>query len=151
MSLIFTDDPNFYPCHPSPEKTHRIQTAPSPMLAGQKAPFEAAALRQAFDRDPQGSLAIYQDKRFDVAGTVIWAGLDPHGLPSVQLSDGPGGACFAHCIFPEDGILEQVKPGDRVVIRANYLVLSRRFGVVMKFSQLLSENAFPIPELPSHT
>ena len=138
MALIFAEDQNFYPCHPSSEKTHRIQTVPSPMLEGQTAPFEAADLRKAFDRDPEGSLARCQDKRFDVAGTVIWAGLDPHGLPAVQLSDGPRGDCYAHCIFPRDDILTQVKPGDRVVIRANYLVLSRRFGVVMKFSELLA-------------
>ena len=138
MALIFKEGQNFYPCHPSPEKTHQIQTTPSPMLEGQTAPFEAAELRKAFDRDPEGTLARCQDRRFDVAGTVIWAGLDPHGLPSVQLSDRAGGECYAHCIFPEAEILDQVKPGHRVVIRANYLVLSRRFGVVMKFSELIS-------------
>lgn len=140
MSAIFEEGQNFYPCHPSPEKTHRIQSTPSPMLEGQTAPLEAAALRKAFDRDPQGSLALYQDKRFDVTGTVIWAGLDPHDLPTIQLSDRPDGVCCAHCIFPGDEILKQVRPGDQVVIRSNYLVLSRRFGVVMKFSELLSGN-----------
>ena len=140
MSLIFAEGQNFYPCHPSPEKTHQIQSIPSPMLEGQTAPIEAADLRRAFDRDPDGSLALYQDKRFDVTGVVLWVGLDPHNLPTVQLSDGMDGICYAHCIFPEDNILKQVKPGDRVTIRANYLVLSRRFGVVMKFSQLLSRN-----------
>ena len=108
------------------------------MLEGQKAPIEAVDLRRAFDNDPDGSLAIYQNKRFDVSGTVIWAGLDPHHLPTIQLSDAVDGACYAHCIFPGEEILEQVKIGDRVVIRSNYLVLSRSFGVVMKFSQLLS-------------
>ena len=139
MFSIFADGQNFYPCHPSPEKTHQIQTMPSPMLRGQEAPFEAADLRKAFDRDPEGSLAAYRDKRFDVAGIVIWSGLDPHNLPTVQLSDAVDGECYAHCIFPQDDILKQAKPGDRVVIRANYLVLSRRFGVVMKFSELLSK------------
>ena len=138
MSLIFEEGQNFYPFHPSPEKTHQIQSTPSPMLEGQGAPFEAAVLRGDFDRDPEGSLARYQDKRFDVAGIAIWVGLDPHGLPTVQLSDEVGGACCAHCIFPQEDILEQVKVGDRVVIRSNYLVLSRRFGVVMKYSELLS-------------
>ena len=138
MSLIFAEGQNFYPYHPSPEKTHQIQSAPSPMLEGQTAPFEAAALREDFDRDPEGTLAVCKDKRFDVAGTVIWVGLDPHNLPAVQLSDKVGGACFAHCIFPVDDILRQVKVGDRVVIRSNYLVLSRRFGVVMKYSELLT-------------
>ena len=137
MSLIFEEGQNFYPCHPSPEKTHQIQSAPSPMLEGQEAPFEAAELRKAFDRDPEGTLALCLGKRFDVTGTVIWAGLDPHNLPTVQLSDSLDGACCAHCIFPKDDILKLVKPGDRVAIRANYLVLSRRFGVVMKFSELV--------------
>ena len=138
MSHIFADGQDFYPCHPSPEKTRQIQSTPSPMLEGQTAPFGAGDLIKAFDKDPESSLAAYQDKRFDVSGTVIWTGLDPHNLPTVQLSDTADGACRAHCIFPGDDILKQVKPGDRVVIRSNYLVLSRRFGVVMKFSELLS-------------
>lgn len=139
MSQLFADGQQFYPCHPSPEKTHLIQTTPSPLLPGQRAPFEAAHLRRSFDLDPQGSLAAYEDKRFDVTGVAIWVGLDPHGLPTVQLSDTPGGPCYAHCIFPREDILEQVRPGDRVVIRSNYLVLSQRFGLVMKYSELLSK------------
>ena len=140
MPLIFAEGQEFYPCHPSPEKTHQIQSSPSPMLEGQKTPVEVVDLRRAFDADPDGSLAMYQDKRFDVTGVAIWVGLDPHNLPTVQLSDSvDGAACYAHCIFPQDEILKLVKPGDRVAIRGNYLVLSRRFGVVMKFSELLSK------------
>ena len=75
-----------------------------------------------------------------MTGVAIWVGLDPHNLPTVQLSDGAEGTSCAHCIFPKEDILELVKPGDRVAIRANYLVLSRRFGVVMKFSELLSND-----------
>ena len=138
MSLLFQEGQSFYPCHPSPEKTHQIQSTPSPMLEDQSAPFEVKALRGSFDADPVGSLARYQDKRFDVTGVAIWVGLDPHNLPTVQLSDSAKGPCYAHCIFPDGKVLNQVKPGDRVVIRSNYLVLSRRFGVVMKFSRLLS-------------
>ena len=140
MSLIFADGQDFYPCHPSPEKTQQIQSTPSPMLEHQEVPFEAVALRKAFDCDPERNLARLQNKRFDVTGIVIWAGLDPHNLPAVQLSDAVDGTCYAHCIFPKNDILEQVKPGDRVVIRSNYLVLSRRFGVVMKFSELLARD-----------
>lgn len=138
MSQLFSGDQSFYPCHPSPERTHQIQTAPSPRLEGQTEPFDAVRLRRDFDRDPEGTLALCQDKRFDVTGVVIWAGLDPHRLPTVQLSDSADGPCCAHCIFPGEEILGQVKVGDRVVIRSNYLVLSRRFGVVMKYSRLLS-------------
>ena len=138
MSQLFAPGQSFYPCHPSPEKTHQIQTSPNPMLEGQTAPFPVRNLRERFDHDPEGTLALCQDKRFDVTGVAIWAGLDPHHLPTIQLSDAVDGACYAHCIFPGEEILEQVKIGDRVVIRSNYLVLSRSFGVVMKFSQLLS-------------
>ena len=140
MSQLFAQGQAFYPCHPSPEKTHQIQSSPSPMLEGQTEPFDVCSLRNAFDLDPQGSLATYEDKRLDVIGIAIWAGLDPHNLPTVQLSDKIGGTCYAHCIFPQNDILEQVKPGDRVVIRSNYLVLSQRFGIVMKFSELLSKD-----------
>ena len=139
MSQLFAEGQNFYPFHPSPEKTHEIQSTPSPMLEGQRGPFAVGGLREAFDSDPEGTLALCQDKRFDVTGVVIWVGLDPHNLPTVQLSDLADGPCYAHCIFPQDDILKQVKPGDRVTIRSNYLVLSRRFGVVMKFSELLSK------------
>ena len=109
------------------------------MLEGQTTPFPVRDLREGFDRDPEGSLTRYQDKRFDVTGTAIWVGLDPHNLPTVQLSDEAGGTCYAHCIFPVEDILEQVQVGDRVTIRSNYLVLSARFGVVMKYSELLEK------------
>lgn len=142
MPLIFAEGQKFYPCHPSPEKTHQIQSVPSPMLEGQTAPFDVRVLREAFDADPEGSLSIYQDKRFDVTGTAVWVGLDPHNLPTVQLSDAAGGICYAHCIFPRSDILEQVRVGDRVTIRSNYLVLSSRFGIVMKFSEVLSGEQF---------
>ena len=138
MSQLFAESQSFYPCHPSPEKTHQIQTTPSPMLEDQTKPFDVRDLRESFDRDPVGTLTRCQDKRFDVTGTAIWVGMDPHNLPTVQLSDVDVGTCYAHCIFPQNDILEQVHAGDRVTIRSNYLVLSRRFGVVMKCSELLS-------------
>lgn len=137
MSLFFSDGLEFFPKHPSPTKTHRIQNYPSPMLAGQSKPFDAAALCSQFEQDLQGCLAIYEDKRFDVTGIAIWVGRDIHDLPTVQLSDRKDGKCCVHCIFPSADILDQVQPGDRVVIRSNYLVMSNHFGVVMKFSELL--------------
>lgn len=138
MSLFFPDGLEFYPKHPSTLKTHKIQSTPSPMLEGQTTPFEAATLCKAFEDDLYGSLKIYEDKRFDVTGVVIWVGNDIHGLPTVQLSDSVDGKCCVHCIFPKVDILEQVKIGDTVVIRSNYLVMSNIYGVVMKYSELLS-------------
>ena len=136
MSLFFPDGLEFYPKHPSPIKTHKIQTSPMPMLEGQTAPFEAAELCAKFENDLNGCLALYEDKRFDVTGIAIWVGRDIHDLPTVQLSDKVGGKCCIHCIFPKADILEQVQVGDRVIIRSNYLVMSNHFGVVMKYSEL---------------
>ena len=136
MAQYFPEGVEFYPKHPSPMKTHKIQTSPMPMLEGQNAPFEAVQLHAQFENDLEGSLKIYEDKRFDVAGTAIWVGRDIHDLPAVQLSDKVGGKCCVHCIFPKADILEQVQVGDRVVIRSNYLVMSNLFGVVMKYSEL---------------
>lgn len=137
MSHLFPKGVEFYPEHPSGEKTRRIQTSPSPMLEGQTAPFEAAALCAQFEKNLQGSLAIYEDKRFDVTGIVISVEHDIHGLPTVQLSDKVGGKCCVHCIFPDEDVLKKVCIGDRVVIRSNYLVMSNLYGVVMKYSELL--------------
>lgn len=83
-------------------------------------------------------MKIYEDKRLNVTGTDMWVGRDIHDLPTVQLSDMVAGKCCVHCIFPKADILEQVKAGDRVVIRSNYLVMSNHFGVVMKYSELLN-------------
>lgn len=136
----FPEGLQFYPCHPSDEKTQRIKSSPSPMLESQTAPIDAKELCEAFEKDLYGSLAIYEDKRFDVTGVVINVELDIHNLPTLQLSDKVGGKCCAHCIFPVevgDEVMSKVKVGDTVVIRSNYLVMSNAYGVVMKYSELL--------------
>ena len=136
--MVFPDNYEFYPEHPSIEKTHKLMTTPSPMLEGQELPFDACALRRRFEEDLEGCLKLYEDKRFDVSGTVISVEYDTHNLPSVQLSDKVGGECCVHCIFPEEDIMEKVKVGDRVVIRSNYLVLCNVLGIVMKYSELIN-------------
>lgn len=136
----FPEGVEFYPCHPSDEKTYRIKTFPSPMLEGQTAPLDAKELRNAFEKDLYGCLKMYEDKRFDVTGVAISVELDIHNLPTVQLSDKVGGKCCAHCIFPVEvgeEVMRKVKVGDKVVIRSNYLVMSNVYGVVMKCSELI--------------
>lgn len=130
----------FYPCHPSDEKTNRIKTTPSPLLEGQTAPFDAKELCVAFENDLEGCLKQYEDKRFMVSGIASTVELDIHNLPTVQLSDKVGGRCYTHCIFPVevgDAIMSKVKVGDQVTILSNYLVMSNVFGVVMKYSELV--------------
>ena len=136
----FPDDVEFFPCHPSDEKTKQIQTSPSPVLA-QTGPFQVKELRDEFEADLDAGLANclpkYQDKRFMVTGVAISVAPDMHGLPTVQLSDTADGPCYAHCIFPAEGGLPDVEVGDRVIILSNYLVYCHPLGVVMKFSEMV--------------
>ena len=127
----------FFPEHPSDEKTRKIQTTPSPLLEGQTAPFPVKALYEELETNFEANLPKYLDKRFSVTGVAIMVGPDMHGLPTVQLSDAPGGPCYAHCIFPEEDILSKVAVGDCVTILSNYLVFGHPVGVVMKFSELV--------------
>lgn len=126
----------FYPEHPSPEKTHRIETAPLPILS-QDAPFDVKALCDAFQTDLHGALKLYKDKRFEVTGVAVKVGPDIHHKPSIEISDCVGGQTCALTIFPTDEHYDKVSVGDTVTVRANYLVFSNWFGVVMKHSELV--------------
>lgn len=126
----------FYPAHPSGEKTHRIETTPMPLLM-QDAPFDAKTLCEEFSNNLNGALAKYEDKRFEVTGIAKKIGPDIHNKPSIELSDGVDGECYALCIFPNDDFYSKVSVGDTVAVRANYLVMSNWFGVVMKHSELV--------------
>lgn len=127
----------FYPKHPSDEKTHKIETTPMPVMP-QDAPFDVKSLYQEFNSDLQGALAIYEDKRFEVTGVAVKVGPDVHNKPSIEISDCTGGQTYALTIFPTDDHYTKVSVGDTVTVRANYLVLSNWFGVVMKHSELVS-------------
>lgn len=132
-----TEPLTFYPKHPSNVKTLLIETTPMPVLH-QDAPFNVEALFDAFNADLDGALAIYEDKRFEVTGIAIKVGPDIHNKPSIEISDRVGGDCCALCIFPTDAHYSKVSVGDKVTVRANYLVFSNWFGVVMKHSKLVS-------------
>lgn len=127
----------FYPKHPSDEKTFTIETMAMPMLL-QDAPFAAKALCNEFYTDADSFYAKYVDKRFEVAGVAKKVGPDIHNKPSIELSDSESGQTFALVIFPTDDHYSMVEVGDRVVVRANYLVMSNHYGIVMKFSELVS-------------
>ena len=127
----------FYPKHPSPLKTHKIETQPMPILP-QEAPFTVKDLADAFKADLAGALSVYKDKRFEVTGIAVKVGPDVHNKPSIEISDRVGGQTYALTIFPTDGHYSKVSVGDRVTVRANYLVFCNWFGVVMKHSELVS-------------
>ncbi len=127
----------FYPKHPSPLKTTKIETRPMPTLS-QDAPFEAKSLYDEFTADSESFFAKYVDKRFEVTGVAKKVGPDIHNKPSIELSDSSNGRTFALVIFPSDDHYALVSVGDRVTVRANYLVMSNHYGTVMKFSELVS-------------
>lgn len=126
----------FYPKHPSPMKTHKIETQPMTTLP-QETPFDVKSLFDVFSSDLHGALAVYEDKRFEVTGVAVKVGPDVHNKPSIEISDCTGGRTYALTIFPTDDHYSKVSVGDKVTVRANYLVFCNWFGVVMKHSELI--------------
>lgn len=138
----------FYPKHPSGEKTHRIETAAMPMLE-QDEPFQVKNLYDEFKENAETFFAKYVDKRFEVTGIAKKVGPDIHNKPSIEISDSIEGQTYALVIFPTDDHYKKVKVGDTVIVRANYLVMSNHYGTVMKYSELLSvENKNDAEEQP---
>lgn len=127
----------FYPEHPSGMKTHKIETTAMPILA-QDAPFDVKTLCDGFAADAESFYAKYVDKRFEVTGIAKKIGPDIHNKPSIEISDSVNGQTYALVIFPTDDHYSKVKVGDTVVVRANYLVMSNHYGLVMKYSELVS-------------
>lgn len=69
--------------------------------------------------------------------TELKVGPDVHNKPAIEISDSVDGQCYALVIFPTDDFYSQVSVGDKVTVRANYLVFSNWLGVVMKHSELV--------------
>lgn len=127
----------FYPEHPSEAKTHKIETTAMPILE-QDSPFDVKTLCDEFSADAEIFYAKYVDKRVEVTGITKKVGPDIHNKPSIEISDGVSGQTYALVIFPTDDHYSKVKVGDKVIVRANYLVMSNHYGLVMKFSELVS-------------
>lgn len=127
----------FYPEHPSGAKTHQIETTAMPILT-QNAPFDVKVLCDEFAADADSFYAKYVDKRFEVTGVAKKVGPDIHNKPSIEISDRADGQTYALVIFPTDDHYSKVEPGDTVIVRANYLVMSNHYGTVMKYSELVS-------------
>lgn len=127
----------FYPEHPSDAKTYQIETTAMPILE-QAAPFDVKVLCNEFAADADSFFAKYVDKRFEVTGIAKKIGPDIHNKPSIEISNSVDGQTYALVIFPTNAHYSQVEVGDKVVVRANYLVMSNHYGTVMKFSELIS-------------
>ena len=127
----------FYPEHPSDEKTHLIETTLMPVLEQDK-PFNVKEFCDEFAVGADSFLAKYVDKRFEVIGVAKKIGPDAHHKPSIELGDSVDGRTYALVIFQNDDHYSKVEVGDTVVVRANYLVMCNHLGVVMKHSELVA-------------
>lgn len=134
---MHTEELKFYPKHPSGMKTHQIETTKMPILP-QKEPFSVKKLYEEFLADADSFFAKYVDKRFEVTGIAKKIGPDIHNKPSIEISDSIDGQTYALVIFRTNDHYSKVTVGDRVVVRANYLVMSNHYGTVMKSSELVS-------------
>ena len=134
---MFNNEPiQFYPAHPSNEKTHHIENNPLPVLEQEK-PFPVKDFCMEFVADADDFFAKYVDKRFEVIGIAKKVGPDAHNKPSIEIAESLGGQTYALTIFPNDDHYSKVSVGDTVVVRGNYLVLCNRYGIVMKHSELV--------------
>lgn len=127
----------FYPEHPSGAKTHQIETTAMPALM-QDAPYNVKILCDEFTKDADSFYAKYVDKRFEITGVAKKVGPDIHNKPSIEISDSLNGQTYALVIFPTNAHYNKVKVGDTVIVRANYLVMSNHYGIVMKYSELIA-------------
>ncbi len=134
---MLNEELKFYPKHPSGIKTHKIETTDMPLLE-QDAAFEVKALYDEFWTNQDDFLATYQDKCFEITGIAVKIGPDVHNKPSIEIAEEIGGRTYALVIFPTDDHYNKVDVGDKVNVRANYLVMSNWFGTVMKHSELVS-------------
>ena len=126
----------FYPKHPSDVKTHQIETMPMPAME-QDTPLDVKTLCNEFEVNAEAFYSKYVDKRFEVSGIAKKIGPDIHNKASIEISDSINGETYALVIFPTNDHYSKVDIGDKVVVRANYLVMSNQYGVVMKFSELV--------------
>ena len=110
-----------------------------PILEQEK-PFPVKDFYDEFSADAESFFAKYVDKRFEVTGIAKKIGPDAHNKPSIEISDCVDGQTYALVIFPTDDHYSKVNVGDTVVVRANYLVMCNRYGIVMKQSELVPEN-----------
>ncbi len=105
----------------------------------QAAPITASALHRAFCEGWDACNDRYFGHRQTVSGVVLWMGDDIHHKPSIQLSDSAEGNCCVHCVLISEKGTGSVRVGDRVTMQGNYLECHPKFGVVLKYSELVSE------------
>ncbi|CAK7035183.1 MAG: hypothetical protein DELT_00532 [Desulfovibrio sp.] len=113
--------------------------AGEPLQTGEA--IEAKALYRAFQEDRKGAEAIYSGKTVRVKGVVLYAGPDKYGLPSVDLSDTPGGGYYVICVLPFTDFLKLrgVEKGQEITMEGEYRHLSDNGLVVVKQSKIVKD------------
>ena len=104
----------------------------------QEKPFGVKEFCDEFAADADSFFAKYMDKRFEVTGVAKKIGPDAHNKPSIEIGETLDGPTCALTIFPTDDHYSKVSVGDKVVVRGNYLVMTNRLGIVMKYNELVS-------------
>ena len=122
---------------PDAQKAYEAENTLFPVMK-QNAPFNVKELYDYFFGNPEKALREFDRKRFEVQGIVLRTGPDGvFGQPSVELSDKTGGKCFVLCVFQDAKSYSKVKPGDKISVRGNYLVIREDYGIVLKISELI--------------
>lgn len=102
----------------------------------QDTPLPVETMYQQFLLDFDAAWEIYFAKRIEVAGVITRMGPDPHGLPSIELSDRSEGRCYALCIAGTRELYEGIALGDAVICRGNLINAREPYGAVMKKSEI---------------
>lgn len=106
-------------------------------IFAQDEPLDAKAVYEEFIEQYEIAAEKYYEKRVTMIGVARKIGPDIHGKPSIELSDGVDGRCYALYIFEKDDFYSKVSVGDTVVCRGNFLRAREPFGAVLKKSELL--------------
>lgn len=100
--------------------------------------ISAYDLCSAFQKDAYS----YYGKDVIISGVVIRVGPDMYGLPSIELSDKPGGKMCVLCLLPTLDYLKlrKVSKGDEVKISGEARGLHNNDFVVVKHSRLVEQS-----------
>ena len=126
----------------SPEKADAVRKIVMKAEAGdfpaleQETPIAVRTMYQAFVDDFDAAEKAYCEKRSTIVGVAVKVGPDPHGKPSIEVSDRAGGECFALCVFKGD-IGRDVPVGDTVVCRGNLPGIVEPYGMVFKKCEVI--------------
>lgn len=99
-------------------------------------------LHNAFKADMNAADKLYWGKRITLKGFVLYAGPDIYTLPSINLSDKPGGNYYVICVLPfvDYPRLIGVKKDTEVMILGEYMhYMEEKDLIVIKRCKIVSK------------